>query len=122
MFDRVMRTVSTDAKKNLVTELLHDNRFSSKFTSHGIEYEECMNVTVTNCGIVVCMDYPHLAATPDGLVSEDIVLEIKCPYNSRNNLITPETVPYLAVENDTLCLLKSHDYYAQVLHDMNIIY
>ena len=38
---------------------------------------------VTTCGLIVNKDYPHLAASPDGIVhtaSGKGLLEIKCPY------------------------------------------
>ena len=122
MFGRILRTVSAEAKSNLTKELLHDRQISSKYTNHGIKYEgtaikkyeELMNDIVKPCGIVVCMDRPYLAATPDGLVGDDIVLEVKCPYTARDKVISPQTVPYLQIIDGKLRLAPTHDYYAQV--------
>ncbi|KAG8227302.1 hypothetical protein J437_LFUL004851 [Ladona fulva] len=36
---------------------------------------------VTPAGLFIDEDKPYLAATPDGLIGEDGVVEIKCPYS-----------------------------------------
>lgn len=51
-----------------------------------------------------------MAASPDGVIDDKTIVEIKCPYSSRNSQITSITVPYLS-ENG---LKKSHQYYYQV--------
>nr|CAD7464771.1 unnamed protein product [Timema tahoe] len=38
-----------------------------------------MNIDVTNCGLFVDQDQPFLAVSPDGLVGDDEIVEIKCP-------------------------------------------
>ena len=45
-------------------------------------------------GIIVYVDEPFQGRSPDGLVGRDSVIEIKCPYNARNYMINPETVPF----------------------------
>lgn len=35
-------------------------------------------------GMYACSDLPHLTASPDGLVGEDGLIEIKCPYGLEN--------------------------------------
>ena len=126
MFGRIKKTVSVEAKSNLANELIDGRDFKSKYTSHGQQYEpvaiqsyeESKGCTVKPCGIVVCMDKPYLGSTPDGLVGDDIVLEVKCPYTARNKAISPETVPYLSNNGVNLQLDKKHDYYAQVQGQM----
>jgi hypothetical protein len=31
-------------------------------------------------GICVSLDYPYLAASPDGIIDDDNLIEVKCPY------------------------------------------
>lgn len=73
--------------------------------------------SVVRSGLVVCMEKP----SPDGLVGDDLLVEVKCPYTVRNTLVTGITVPYL-LKNDEgkLCLQPSHDYYYQIQGQMFI--
>lgn len=55
--------------------------------AHGIEHEQQAlqqlqqqeNVTILPCGLFIDKIYPFIGATPDGLIGEDTVVEIKCP-------------------------------------------
>nr|CAD7418951.1 unnamed protein product [Timema cristinae] len=38
-----------------------------------------INIDVTNCGLFVDKDQPFLAASPNGLVGDNEIVEIKCP-------------------------------------------
>ena len=44
-----------------------------------------------------------LEASPDGLIAQNHVLEVKCPYTQRNVTIAE------AVLNDSFCLTRNHD-------------
>ena len=72
------------------------------------------NITVRPCGIVVCLNHPQLGVMPDGLVVDDMAMEVKCPYNVRNEHIRAKTVPYLLELNGQLDLYRSYNYYMQV--------
>ncbi len=86
-----------------------------KFESVAIKkYEMMNNARVESCGLFLSLDQPFLAASPDGLEGHHIVIEVKCPYGARDQLITNVTVPYLVGTADNLQLKKSHDYYYQV--------
>lgn len=62
------------------------------------------------CGIFVSKSHPFLAASPDAVIDEHRLVEIKCPYTAKKTKeISEETVPYLNYVNDTLELNKSHD-------------
>lgn len=61
--------------------------FTSAAMLHGIEtepqarayYELVTGNDVTECGFVTNSDYPGCGMSPDGLIGEDGLLEIKCP-------------------------------------------
>ena len=56
-----------------------------------------------------------MTASPDAYVEEtNQLVEIKCPFSSRNQMITPQTVPYLKIIDGKLTLDPAHDYYFQV--------
>ena len=45
------------------------------------------------------LNSPYLAASPDGIVDEDTIVKVKCPYVARNQIITRQTVPYIRENN-----------------------
>ena len=81
------------------------------------------NLKIECCGSVVHPCYPHLGASPDGIVTCDCcgkgVLEIKCPYSCRGKAFSEA-----ADQDKDFCLrkhadghlqlIKSHVYYYQV--------
>jgi len=81
------------------------------------------NVTI-NCGFVVSLNYPWLAATPDGWV-EDLqatpaqgIVEFKNPHSYKDSniddAITSKMCTCLHLHDGRRSLKQSHDYYYQV--------
>ena len=78
--------------------------------------------TVEECGIFLSEEFPYLATSPHGVITNDNerfgLIEVKCPYKHRNNLIK------VACKDNAFCLIISddgqimlnwkHDYYYQV--------
>ena len=58
--------------------------------------------------------HPMLAASPDGVVDNETLVEVKCPYTSRDRPITHVTVPYSKLVDGCLNLDTSHNYYYQI--------
>ena len=68
-----------------------------------------------------CLTKPYLACSPDGIVDDCTLIEIKCPYVARDKPVTPLTVPYLELApNGKLRLKHDHDYMYQALGNMHI--
>ena len=44
------------------------------------KYQEISGRTVYESGICVSLDSPHLAASPDGIIDDDTLIEVKCLY------------------------------------------
>ena len=72
------------------------------------------------CGLVVTNEFPFLGASPDGKVCDAGrcgILEIKCPYASRNSTISEACdLRNFCLEKNlqTVQLKRSHAYYTQV--------
>ncbi|KAJ8969567.1 hypothetical protein NQ314_001688 [Rhamnusium bicolor] len=83
------------------------------------KYEEISNESVNLCGVFVSKEYPFLGGSPDGITAT-ACLEIKCPFSTRNSVITSETVPYLQLcDKDGFYKLKvDHNYYFQIQGQM----
>lgn len=113
-------------KKNLAAYAEHlttHRELKTKAILHGQKYErvaveKCESkwgIKTQECGIFVSEQYSYLAASPDRIVDEDTVLEIKCPYTSRQESISSQTVPYLKTTTDgVLTLDRNHDHYYQI--------
>ena len=65
-------------------------------------FRKCAGLPVAETGIWLDPN-GVLGASPDGLIGQNHVLEVKCPYTQRNLTIAE------AVLNDSFCLKRNHD-------------
>ena len=74
------------------------------------------DLDIDNTGLHINPKFPHLGASPDGLLSCSCcgkgVLEIKCPFSVRNS--TPCNATYLEPAESGDKLKRSHNYLYQV--------
>ena len=82
------------------------------------KYEELQSVKTSACGSFVSLSMPYISSTPDHVVDDNIILEVKCPYVCRDKTISEATVPYLRNVNGEFYLDQNHDYYYQVQGQM----
>lgn len=65
--------------------------------------------------------YPYLGASPDGLVGDDAIAELKCPHTLKDEaptaIILKGKFPFLKIEGDAIVVNKQHDFYLQVCID-----
>lgn len=79
------------------------------------QYMKEYDVDVTDCGLFLSQERPYLGASPDGLLGPETIVEVKCPYASRDKDICPISVPFLQKDEDgQLILKKTTIYYAQI--------
>ncbi|XP_074643803.1 uncharacterized protein LOC141915295 isoform X2 [Tubulanus polymorphus] len=94
----------------------HGKTFESKAIA---AFEGKFSVKVQPCGLHVRPDIDYLGASPDGLVSEDAIVEVKCPYRGRNELIAPGPYfKFLSAKDKKL--KRSHNYYDQIQGQLHI--
>ena len=133
----VCRTNPDQPSKSLIQSVCYPEsiKFSTEATRWGCShedaarsaYQEKMEATLQNfeikkSGLVINTQFPHIGASPDGLVCCDCcgegIVEIKCPFCANNHLIKDyATLPKACVDTDndgkvTLC--RNHAYYYQV--------
>lgn len=98
----------------------------AKACLHGIRYEsvaieeferQCASV-VEKSGLWVLAEHPMIAASPDGIIDEETIVEVKCPLVAFRKPINPGTVPYLKDVKGNLSLCVKHQYYHQVQGQM----
>lgn len=68
-------------KKNIshVTAIAHGVE-NEKLAIQQMERQE--NIEINPCGLFIDSHYPFIAATPDGLVGNDTIVEVKCPLSA----------------------------------------
>ena len=83
------------------------------------EYQLETQRKTSACGMFVSPNYPFIAASPDRVVDDSTLLEVKCPFTAREQLISHASVPYLKLNEDgDLELDRNHQYYYQVQGQM----
>lgn len=78
-------------------------------------FEQKYNFKVKRAGFFICISKPFLGASPDGLIDLDSVVEVKCPYNGRQECIEPgPNFNFLTYESGEIVIRKNHKYYDQI--------
>jgi len=119
------------AAKSLALRLLNPKKIHTAAMDHGIINEEVaiskyieytgIKFKVEESGLIVSKERPYLAASPDRLLKPNVLIEVKCPYTSRNGMINLVTVPYLYFdEKGSLCLKPDHQYMYQIQGQLSI--
>lgn len=83
----------------LTPAVYHGQKFESVAVR---QYEKDNKCKVQQCGIFVSKEFPFLGASPDGIINEETIVEVKCPYVIRNEKITTSNVPYLIKKTMTV--------------------
>lgn len=78
--------VQTSAVSFRNEAISHGKFYESKTIS---SFEAYTGPKVKRCGLFVCVQRPYLGASPDGLVLNESVIEVKCPYTGRHERIVP---------------------------------
>lgn len=94
-FGRILNVRSSSSYRNIVKSILYGS-FSSKYTDYGIVNEpnairqmmKQENVVIVKCGLFIHKEYPCLAASPDGLIDHNGMVEIKCPWSAADMTVT----------------------------------
>jgi hypothetical protein len=80
-------------------------------------FEENAKKPVTKCGFMIHPTYDYIGATPDGLIGDDTVLEIKCVYADRGHQKRPSWIE-ISPRTGLYTLDHQHRYYYQVQGEM----
>lgn len=86
-FGAVCKRRPTTKYTPLIKKILYSEEIHSYAIQHGkineseaIRTYEKKGIEVRSCGLFVDMQYGFLAASPDGLIDADGIIEVKCPY------------------------------------------
>lgn len=110
--------------KKLCTSLTCNAKINTPAIQHGkmyerkaiLKFEEKTNLKTENSGLFICVGKPFLGATPDALVQNDTIVEVKCPFNGCRDEIEPgKNFSFLCYDiNNHIVLNKASKYYDQV--------
>ena len=105
------KSLVTQQKQLRAPAILHGQKYEAVAVE---KYEDAMCSGTFECGMFISTSHPMLAASPDRVVDGNTLLEVKCPYSARHQVISQITVPYLKSVDGDLQLDKSHSYYYQI--------
>lgn len=127
LFKDVAGRRSTTLCANLVKRIIYSEKISVKAMEYGNanepvavkEYEVQKGVAVKRCGMFVDPEYPFLCTSPDGLIGEDGLLEVKCPFSAKsyNSLIEVVEAKHdigIKLKENKFYLPSTHKYYYQI--------
>ena len=125
-FGRMCAATQATNFVKLAQSLAQYRHLSTESVKHGKKYEgtaltEYManrKVVVRSSDIVMCRNAPYIACSPDGLIGDDGLVEVKCPYTARDQNVSPISVSYLHVVNCRLSLKANHIYMYQIMGAM----
>ncbi|KAH7957047.1 hypothetical protein HPB52_014633 [Rhipicephalus sanguineus] len=115
----------------LVRRLLHPKGFATAATEHGKQHESVAlqlyasekGTVVQPCGLFVDLEHGFQAASPDGLVGTDRIVEVKCPFRYKEDEPMEAARKFLTKKqkDGASVLSRSHRYFYQVQGQLHII-
>jgi hypothetical protein len=112
------------AKEVSIQQLLYSN---SSISSKSLQYGQCnemhareifeeeFSMSVVSCGLFVHEEYSFLGASPDGLIDEDSIIEIKCPFLARDltveEAVKSKIIKFCYIDTENKIRLKPNDSY-----------
>ncbi|WAR12346.1 EXO-like protein [Mya arenaria] len=107
-FGEICKLTARRNMNKLCKSFMTSSNLKSKPIILGKQYEETARkkfeaetgLTVQRCGLYICHQKPYLACTPDGVISDTSIIEIKCPYSGRDMFIKPgKLFPFLEYDS-----------------------
>lgn len=92
-FGRICSCRSPQSYEGIVKSMLYTDISNLKQIDHGNFYEEkairkleeVYGISVEKCGLFIDSETSFLGASPDGIVGDNAIVEIKCPYSILEN-------------------------------------
>ncbi|XP_063229291.1 uncharacterized protein LOC134534727 isoform X1 [Bacillus rossius redtenbacheri] len=131
-FGRICNMKKSTKRAKSVVNILYSRFSGTEATRYGLEnehsaiqdFEVNFGKKVARCGLFVDKEHPWLAATPDGLVGDDGILEVKCPAvaarMSPQEAVEQKKVTFCNILDGKMFLKKGHAYMYQVQGQLHI--
>ncbi|KAL7291999.1 hypothetical protein TKK_0014283 [Trichogramma kaykai] len=122
-FGKICKMQDTTFRKNIVKEILYSKDLNLEQLSYGLENEEKakkllekkINKKVEKAGLFIDSKFEYLAASPDGLIGSDGLVEYKSPFIARKltpleAISTKTDIKKIFERNNINKMNKNHDY------------
>lgn len=135
LFGQVVKKRESTHCKTVVKKCLYNETFYSRATEYGKVnesvaiklFEKKANVTVVPSGLWIDIDNGFLAVSPDGLVGEDSLVEVKCLFSASNlqstdlkEIVKEKKGNCLEIIDGSIRLKRNHNYYYQIQGQLNV--
>ncbi|CAG9761319.1 unnamed protein product [Ceutorhynchus assimilis] len=119
-FGRICKAKNEDSYETIVKSILCPKELNVPAVKYGLlnedvarkTYSHKFKVNVASAGLFIHSKYPFIAASPDGLVGDSKIIEIKCPYKIRDFDPNSCDLDFLDTTNENIN--KKHTYYYQI--------
>lgn len=125
-FGKICKLRKTTSTAKTVSSLLYSTFSGNSATRFGLEHEETaialfekrFEKSVERSGLIIDQEYFYLACSPDGLVGDNALIEIKSSDKSGNlspiDAVSQGKIDYCKLENGLITLKRNHNYFYQV--------
>uniref|UniRef100_V5I921 YqaJ viral recombinase domain-containing protein n=1 Tax=Anoplophora glabripennis TaxID=217634 RepID=V5I921_ANOGL len=118
-FGRICKAKSSKAKFNIINDITQDKKLNLPAIRYGrnhedvaiIKYLEKYPCKYKKAGLFVHKVHSFLGGSPDGLIENDGIIEIKCSYKAKDKNFDQVTLDFLDSSNK---LKITHNYYYQI--------
>ncbi|KAI4454827.1 exonuclease phage-type/recb c-terminal domain-containing protein [Holotrichia oblita] len=128
-FGQVIKRKADTHCHNLVKKLLYTSKeilspailFGRTHEQVAIDkYESSTDTEVRRCGFFIDEDNPFLGASPDGLVGNNGLIEVKCLYSVNKLMENHKKNVCYNIRDSQIQLKRNHNYYYQIQGQLNI--
>jgi len=132
IFGKICKLREKTSRVKTVNDILFTTFTGNASTRYGIanevvakeQLEARLQKTILPSGLFVDIKLPFLAASPDGIIGDDSLVEIKCPASAKEftpeDAITVGKIKGCLVNNGQLQVKRNNNYYYQVRGQLNI--
>ena len=121
LINRILQVSTPPPTASIQWGIENEERARSEYKAQAMNCHA--NLELRTTGLHVNPRFPHLGASPDGLVSCSCcgkgLLEIKCPFSIRNGI--PLEAPCLLPHENNYKLNRAHEYFYQVQGQLAVV-
>ncbi|XP_060846320.1 uncharacterized protein LOC132925982 [Rhopalosiphum padi] len=132
IFGKVCKMRDKTSHAKTVNDILFGTFTGNAATRYGIaneviakeQLEDLLKTKIQSAGLVVDKNIPFIAASPDGILDDESLVEIKCPASAKElapeDAIQSKKIKYCSIKDGTLYLKRNDNYYYQVQGQLHI--
>ncbi|CAG9763511.1 unnamed protein product [Ceutorhynchus assimilis] len=125
-FGKICKMRPQTSRATTVKTLLYGNFHGNTATRYGndsearaiAEFEDKYKVKISQCGLFIDKKNYYLGASPDGLIGDTQLMEVKCPYSICNmnpaEAIKEKKLAFAEFVDNEFHLKRNHNYYYQI--------